>query len=201
MNISLLTSSPLIVEIEDLLDQGVLTEISLKLKNRHWLAQQGVPVKLDETGLSFELRKDVMPPLTHLENKIKEKTGITSAKTSSIRIRHYHPGQGHPPHCDHYELNDEYLLFTAVFFLCDTEEGGATSFTKSDGIKIVPKRNKLIFWLNYLDDGNEDLLSEHEAETVKDGEKLIAIYLFYGEKSETSSVRHFLLENYSTEES
>lgn len=195
----MLSSTPLIVEIEDLIDQALLTEICQNLRNRHWLAQQGVPVNLDSTGLSFELRSDVIPPLSNLETKIKEKTGMTSANVTNIRIRHYKQGQGHPRHCDHFELNNKHLLFTAVFFLNDTKQGGATLFTKSDGIKIVPKSNKLIFWLNYQDDGNEDFLAEHEAETVKEGEKLIAIYLFYGEKSETRSVRHFLHENYSVQ--
>ena len=186
------SEKPLVVQAGSVLPASDLQDVTRKLKDRHWLAQRGVPVRMDQTGTSFELRDNVIPVLTEFRERLRNTLGIEHAQAQSIRVRRYFPGDAHKVHTDHYAINDQFLLATAILYLNDVQAGGATNFVDVPNLSIPPESNSLVAWVNYLDDLSEDMLTRHESTPVEAGEKLIAIYLFYGDKNEVVKIRQTL---------
>lgn len=102
MQLQLTHTAPLLVTGTDVLTPTELHEVQSRLGNRHWLAQQGVSVRLDETGQSCELRDDVLPALTRTRDRLGRTLGLTQGRAPSIRIRQYGIGNAHSAHTDHY---------------------------------------------------------------------------------------------------
>lgn len=187
-----LSSTPLVVRAEKLLSDQELCDAEQKLRNRHWLAQQGIRVQLDESGTSFELTDGVVPVLAELREKIRKAMGMQQAQTNSIRIRRYGPGNAHSAHTDHFKFQDQHLLVTAILYLTDVDAGGETRFVNVPELTFAPRANTLTAWVNYLDDQSEDFSTLHESTEVVAGDKLVAIFLFYGDKSEIPVIRSTL---------
>lgn len=89
-------------------------------------------------------------------------------------------------------MHDEFLLLTVLLYLSDVAEGGETRFIQVPGLAIKPVSNTLAAWANYLDDGAEDPMTLHEALAVVRGHKQVAIFLYYGDKSELPQLRRTL---------
>ena len=189
---SVVSNQPMIVQMDDILGDDDLKEVVDCITNRHWLAQRDVSVRMDATGTSFELADTIVPALTKAKQRIAESLGIREAKASSIRIRDYRAGNSHGAHGDHYQLDDDHLILTALLYLTSTESGGETCFMAND-LSFKPVSNRMIAWLNYRDDGEEDPLTQHESRAVVEGRKIVAIYLFYGDLAETADIRRHLV--------
>lgn len=193
VDLILRSTEPLLAQGSPVLSSAALQETTQKLRDRHWLAQQGVEVRLDETGMSFELREDVFPTLIDLRERLRKVLKISEAQAPSVRIRRYALGDAHGVHTDHYEWQGKFLLATAILYLTDVEAGGETRFVDVPGrLSIKPVANSVSVWVNYRDDLSEDALTRHESTAVEQGDKLVAIYLFYGNKSEVPQIRRAL---------
>lgn len=118
------------------------------------------------------------------------------AKVEALQVVKYHEGEFYHEHYDNRADSPLTRAATIIVYLCDTEEGGATSFPRAvtgwteqsdwqlppkvsfgprgQGIKVFPVQGRaLIFWSKRAD-GSEDPNSIHAADTVVRGNKWIA---------------------------
>lgn len=193
-NFSYLSQIPLVFELKDLLSPSEISETLKLLSDRHWLAQKNINVRIDVTGISFELPLSAIECLDKIHMHLKQTFGI-KATANSIRIRDYRPADQHGLHHDHYRIDGTNLLFTSLLYLTTTEIGGETNFPHANqgkGLSIAPEENKIVMWVNYDAKGNENMLTEHESLPVQKGRKLVAIFLFYGDTAEIAQFEQSL---------
>lgn len=117
---------------------------------------------LKETSLEWKLLhnriRNVIRPIVH------EAWNRDFPDHSPIEVIHYVPGGFYKPHTDSGQRSHSRYL-TIICYLNDDFEGGATHFPNSD-FSVLPERGKaVVFPADYL----------HQAETVLDGEKYIAL--------------------------
>ncbi len=187
--IKLLSEKPHVFEIRNLLSEEKLGTLLGELTDRHWLASKSIEVRMDSTGTSFELSASESPVLGEICTEVKTLFNLVNAESKSIRIRNYGVSDGHPLHYDHYQVANDKLILTALFYLNTPKAGGETQFYRAgDPLKIEAEANKLVAWPNYLPDGSEDHSTEHESLPIICGRKVVAIFLFYGPAIELSAI-------------
>ncbi|RYD50299.1 MAG: oxygenase, partial [Sphingomonadales bacterium] len=91
-------------------------------------------------------------------------------------------GQQFRAHCDYFHENADYWAkmleyggqrtWTAMIYLNDVEEGGATWFPRA-GIRFKPKRGLMVIWNNMEPDGSPNYDTLHEGMRVIEGKKYI----------------------------
>eukprot|EP00878_Enallax_costatus_P004227 GHUV01004457.1.p1 GENE.GHUV01004457.1~~GHUV01004457.1.p1 ORF type:complete len:357 (+),score=106.65 GHUV01004457.1:233-1303(+) len=117
-------------------------------------------------------------------------------KVEALQVVKYHKGEFYHEHYDNRADSPLTRAATIIVYLCDTEEGGGTSFPRAvtgwtegsdwqlppkvtfgpggQGIKVLPVQGRaLVFWSKRAD-GSEDPNSIHAADTVIKGHKWIA---------------------------
>ncbi len=81
-----------------------------------WTAE-GLSVKSDFTGTSFELPVARDPAVQALTERTYELLGVRNRVDSSVRFRRYGPGDWHPSHTDTYQISGFHLVATAMITL------------------------------------------------------------------------------------
>jgi len=191
--IKLLSEKPHVFEIRNILSEEKLDTLVAELTDRHWLASKSIEVRMDSTGTSYELSSAECPILGEICTQVKTFFNLVNAESKSMRIRNYGVSDGHPLHYDHYQVGNDKLILTALFYLNTPIAGGETQFYRAgDALKIEAEANKLVAWPNYLPDGSEDNSTEHESLPVTSGRKVVAIFLFYGAAIELSGIQQSL---------
>jgi prolyl 4-hydroxylase len=119
-----------------------------------------------------------------IANKIANLVKMPLENAESFQVVHYNVSQEYRPHYDSWEHNysEKTLrnmekggarLKTALVYLNNVEEGGATKMTKLN-IAVSPEKGKLLVFNNTLKDShNRHHLSEHAGMPVLKGEKYI----------------------------
>ena len=116
-------------------------------------------------------------PIIAIEDKIQLLTGIELLYSEPIQGQWYKPGQEFKQHFDAFTPEKETVQYygnrpwTAMVYLNDVEEGGATGFPNI-GQAMNPVAGKLILWQN-TNDGIIIPESSHAGEPVIKGEKFI----------------------------
>lgn len=122
------------------------------------------------------------PLVRKVEGKLDKLLGIPHAWGETMQGQRYNPGQEFKYHLDLFWTEAEYWkqeaknggqrTITAMCFLNDVEEGGATAFTNL-GFEIPPQAGCLLLWNNNKPDGtpNEDTM--HAGTPVIKGTKYI----------------------------
>ncbi|MCC6924740.1 2OG-Fe(II) oxygenase [Novosphingobium sp.] len=126
---------------------------------------------------------DRYDPFVHtLESRIDEMLGIPHPWGETMQGQRYQVGQEFKYHLDLFWTKSDYWkeetrrggqrAITAMCYLNDVEEGGATAFTNI-GIAVAPQRGTLLVWNNSLPDGrpNEDTM--HAGTPVVKGTKYV----------------------------
>ena len=122
-----------------------------------------------------------------LMQRMSDLVGLPAAHGEGLAVLHYGPGQEFTPHVDGiwsgasdaaraaFEADGGQRLFTAILYLNDVAEGGATSFPKL-GLRIPPKPGRLLIFANTLA-GSSDAAAQaiHTGEAVIEGEKWAAV--------------------------
>jgi|GEM_PF-355788 len=116
-------------------------------------------------------------PILNIEDNIQALTGIELRFSEPIQGQWYKPGQEFKRHFDAFSADKETVRYygnrpwTAMMYLNDVEEGGATGFPEI-GLSVKPEAGKLIIWENIC---NQSILPEssHAGEPVIKGEKFI----------------------------
>jgi len=92
-----------------------------------------------------------------------------------FQVIHYYPDEEYKVHVDpsgERNKNEgiQHRKFTTLFYLNDVAEGGETEFPKL-GLKVAPKKGRLIYFENYDKEGKITWQSSHKSLPVIKGEK------------------------------
>ena len=122
------------------------------------------------------------PFVQKIQRRFDDLLGIPGENGETIQGQRYLAGQEFRSHCDWFHTDAEYWpgeerrggqrSWTAMVFLNDVEEGGATEFT-SLGFAIQPKTGVLLGWNNATRLGDVNRWTVHAAKPVIKGEKYI----------------------------
>ena len=122
------------------------------------------------------------PDLMPIDAAIADLLGIPPQKGETMQGQRYAPGQHFRAHHDFFHENQRYWddmkktggqrTWTAMIYLNDVEEGGATWFPQA-GLKVAPRRGLLLAWNNMNLDGTPNLVTLHEGMPVVSGIKYI----------------------------
>jgi len=113
--------------------------------------------------------------------------GLDPKKGETMQGQRYAPGQYFRAHHDFFYEDQQYWqkvkleggqrTWTAMIYLNNVDEGGATWFPKA-GIKVAPKRGLLLIWNNMTPDGTPNEMTLHEAMPVMRGKKYVVTKWF-----------------------
>jgi prolyl 4-hydroxylase len=122
------------------------------------------------------------PVVAAVDHKIASLLGLPLAASEPLQGQRYAPGQEFKAHTDTFEPGgyDFYVhtadtgqrTWTAMIYLNEPEEGGATRF-KSIGKTVQPETGKLLAWNNLLADGKPNPATVHQGMKVRRGTKYV----------------------------
>ena len=122
------------------------------------------------------------PLVGAVDHRIAELLGLPLGASEPLQGQRYAPGQEFKPHTDTFEPGgyDFYRhtaetgqrTWTAMIYLNEPEEGGATRF-KLIGKTIQAETGKLLAWNNLLPDGRPNPATLHQGMKVRRGSKYI----------------------------
>jgi prolyl 4-hydroxylase len=122
------------------------------------------------------------PVVAQVDEKIADLLGLPLAASEPLQGQRYAPGQEFKLHTDTFEPGgyDFYVhtadtgqrTWTAMIYLNEPEEGGATRF-KTIGKTIQPEAGKLLAWNNLLPDGRPNPATLHQGMKVRRGVKYV----------------------------
>lgn len=121
---------------------------------------------------------DVLP----IDTSIADLLGLPAPCGETMQGQRYAPGQQFRAHHDFFHENQKYWpemrrnggqrTWTAMIYLNDVEEGGATWFPEA-GLRVAPRRGLLLAWNNMNPDGSPNTLTLHEGMPVVKGVKYV----------------------------
>ena len=122
------------------------------------------------------------PFILMVERRIDDLLGIPSENVETVQGQRYTPGQEFKPHQDYFHTTQSYWAdvrkrggqrsWTAMAFLNQVEEGGATEFPKLE-ISVPPQTGALLIWNNMKPDGSPNPDTLHAGRPVIKGTKYI----------------------------
>ena len=122
------------------------------------------------------------PVVGEVDRKIAALLGLPLDASEPVQGQRYAPGQEFKAHTDTFEPGgyDFFVhttetgqrTWTAMIYLNEPEEGGATRF-KAIGKTIQPETGKLLAWNNLLPDGRPNPATLHQGMKVRRGTKYI----------------------------
>jgi prolyl 4-hydroxylase len=146
----------------------------------------------DKAGVGFRTSESCDmarydPAVQPIDESIAAALGIPADHGETMQGQRYAPGQQFRAHHDYFHAGESYWeamkksggqrTWTAMIYLNDVEEGGATWFPQA-GIKIMPRRGLLLTWNNMNPDGSPNMLTLHEGMAVVEGTKYIVTKWF-----------------------
>jgi prolyl 4-hydroxylase len=127
------------------------------------------------------------PDVRPTDEAIAGLLGLDPLHGETMQGQRYAPGQQFRAHCDWFSEDQPYWpamqqcggqrTWTAMIYLNDVEEGGATWFPLA-GLRVNPKRGLLIAWNNMNPDGSPNDKTLHEGVAVMKGTKYIVTKWF-----------------------
>lgn len=122
------------------------------------------------------------PVVARVDEAICALLGLPAELGEPIQGQRYAPGQEFKPHTDTFEPTGVDFFehcaergnrsWTAMVYLNEPEEGGATRF-KAIGKIVQPETGKLLAWNNLLADGRPNPATLHQGMKVRRGTKYI----------------------------
>jgi prolyl 4-hydroxylase len=122
------------------------------------------------------------PLVARVQSRLAELTGIPLSHAEPLQGQRYAPGQEFRPHTDTFNPGGaDFFIhcaeagqrsWTAMIYLNEPEEGGATRFKEIDKT-IQPETGKLLVWNNLLPDGTPNAATLHQGMRVRKGTKYI----------------------------
>ncbi|MBX9795896.1 2OG-Fe(II) oxygenase [Sphingomonas sp.] len=113
--------------------------------------------------------------------------GIDPAYGETMQGQRYAPGQHFRAHHDYFFETESYWqrvkkeggqrTWTAMIYLNDVDEGGATWFPTA-GIRVLPRRGLILIWNNMGLDGMPNITTLHEGMPVVTGVKYVVTKWF-----------------------
>jgi prolyl 4-hydroxylase len=122
------------------------------------------------------------PLVAEVERKVSELLGLPLNHGEPLQGQRYAPGQEFRPHTDTFNPGGyDFIVhtarggqrsWTAMVYLNEPEEGGATRF-KTIGKTVQPEIGKLLAWNNLLPDGSPNPATLHQGMKVRRGTKYV----------------------------
>lgn len=122
------------------------------------------------------------PDIRPIDEALAHLLGLDPDWGETMQGQRYAPGQYFKAHHDYFHEGETYWpsmkasggqrVWTAMIFLNDVEEGGATWFPQA-GVRVKPKRGTLLAWNNMNADGSPNTATLHEGTAVAEGVKYI----------------------------
>jgi prolyl 4-hydroxylase len=113
------------------------------------------------------------PAIHALNRRIAAATGTNYDQGEPLQVLRYEPAQEYRPHFDYLEGADNTRPWTALIYLNDDYEGGATSFVNT-GLEVRGATGDMLVFGNAAPDRKRDPLSEHAGLPVTGGRKYLA---------------------------
>ena len=127
------------------------------------------------------------PDVRPIDESIAQLLGIDPAQAETMQGQRYAPGQQFRTHHDYFHEGESYWqrmketggqrTWTAMIYLNDVDEGGATWFPRA-GIRVSPKRGLLLAWNNKNPDASPNQSTQQEGKAVVAGVKYIVTKWF-----------------------
>jgi prolyl 4-hydroxylase len=127
------------------------------------------------------------PAVQPIDERIAHLLGLPPENGETLQGQRYAPGQQFRAHCDYFHESQPYWpamqaqggqrTWTAMAYLNEVEEGGATWFPRA-GIRVAPRKGLLLVWNNMLPDGSPNYETLHEGMRVIAGTKYIVTKWF-----------------------
>ena len=127
------------------------------------------------------------PEVQPSDESIAALLGLPPEHGETMQGQRYAPGQLFRTHHDYFHEGESYWprmqasggqrTWTAMIYLNDVEEGGATWFPQA-GFKVAPRRGLLLAWNNMAADGSPNERTLHEGMAVVEGTKYIVTKWF-----------------------
>lgn len=127
------------------------------------------------------------PQVQPIDERVAALLGVNPDTGETLQGQRYQPGQHFRTHHDFFDEGEPYWprmqasggqrVWTAMAYLNDVEEGGATWFPQA-GIRVAPRRGLLLLWNNMAADGTANRYTLHEGMTVTKGTKYIVTKWF-----------------------
>ena len=143
------------------------------------LASHGDPDYRTSDSTDLDRWSDAVWPI---DDRVAELLGVPPANAETMQGQRYAPGQQFRAHCDYFHESAEYWermvelggqrTWTAMAYLNDVEEGGATWFPRA-GVRFKPKKGLMVIWNNLCPDGSPNYDTLHEGMRVMEGSKYI----------------------------
>jgi prolyl 4-hydroxylase len=138
-----------------------------------------------DSGVRTSYSGDVDPadPFVRMvTRRLDDLLGLDGAWGETVQGQRYLPGQEFKLHCDWFPTDSEYWAaesrqggqrsWTAMAYLSDVEEGGATEFPYLD-YSNLPARGSLLVWNNVSPGGEPNVMTLHAGTPVVRGAKYI----------------------------
>lgn len=117
---------------------------------------------------------DIEDPAIHAINRRLAAVSRTQYDAGeALQVLRYAPGQQYRPHFDWVDSAPNQRLWTALIYLNDEYEGGATAFVRT-GIEVRGRTGDVLLFSNAAPDGHGDDLAEHAGMPVTSGTKYLA---------------------------
>jgi prolyl 4-hydroxylase len=122
-----------------------------------------------------------------IDEYIAASLGLSPEYGETMQGQRYAPGQHFRAHHDYFHEGESYWermrltggqrTFTAMIYLNEVEEGGATWFPQG-GVRAVPRKGMALIWNNMAPDGSPNTATLHEGMPVVEGVKYIVTKWF-----------------------
>ncbi|WP_408988110.1 2OG-Fe(II) oxygenase [Sphingomonas sp. SUN019] len=126
-----------------------------------------------------------------IDESIAALLGIAPENGETMQGQRYAPGQHFRAHHDYFHQGESYWerikqaggqrTWTAMIYLNDVEDGGATWFPQA-GLRVAPQQGLLLAWDNMQGDGSPNPMTIHEGTEVVEGVKYIVTKWFREER-------------------
>lgn len=113
------------------------------------------------------------PAVVALNRRIARATGTRYEDGEALQVLRYSPGQQYHPHFDWIDSAENQRIWTALVYLNDEYEGGATAFVRT-GLQVRGCTGDMLLFSNADPEGNGDPLAEHAGLPVTAGTKYLA---------------------------
>ena len=146
-----------------------LFEPSMVYNEAHELVRD--TIRTSDGGTFHWLIED--PAIHAINRRIAAATATPYEQGEALQILRYVPGQEYRPHFDFVDGATNQRLWTALIYLNDDYEGGATKFVRT-GLEVRGRTGDMLLFWNIQSDGHGDPLAEHAGLPVLSGTKFLA---------------------------
>ncbi|ADC73280.1 Procollagen-proline dioxygenase (plasmid) [Thioalkalivibrio sp. K90mix] len=187
-----LSQDPLVVYLDEFLEPGeceALIHLAQGRMKRALVSLDGSSgVSQGRTGSNCWLRYQEEPLARRIGERVAKRVGFPLEYAEPLQVIHYGHEQEYRPHYDAYDLDTPrglrctrqggQRMVTALLYLNEVEEGGATAFPNA-GVEVAPRKGRIAIFNNVgADPGRPHPRSLHGGMPVKSGEKWAASIWF-----------------------